>query len=103
MSAPLVRPATAADLGAVTAIYRHHVLHGLASFELEPPDAHEIGRRYAAIRELGLPYFVAELQGKVAGYAYAGVYRERPAYRYTVENSVYVDSECTGHGIGSAL
>ena len=103
MSAPLVRPATAADLEAVTAIYRHHVLHGLASFELEPPDANEIERRYTAIRELGLPYFVAELKGKVVGYAYAGVYRERPAYRYTVENSVYVDSECTGHGIGSAL
>src|SRR5258705_3966812 len=100
MSAPLVRPATAADLGAVTAIYRHHVLHGLASFELEPPDAHEIARRYAEIRELGLPYFVAELQGKVAGYAYACVYLARPPYSYTVQNSVYVGHEYTTQVIG---
>lgn len=103
MSRSVVRPATKNDLDFVTAIYRHHVLHGLASFETEPPDVTEISRRYAAIRELGLPYFVAELKGKVVGYAYAGVYRTRPAYRYTVENSVYVDNECTGHGIGSAL
>lgn len=103
MSEPRIRPATIADLGAVTAIYRHHVLHGLASFELEPPDETEIARRFTAIRELGLPYFVAELNGRIAGYAYAGVYRARPAYRFTVENSVYVSHESTGHGIGSAL
>ncbi len=103
MSALIVRPATAADLAAVTAIYRHHVLHGLASFELDPPDETEIARRYTAIRELGLPYFVAELNGRVVGYAYAGVYRTRPAYRFTVENSVYIEREHAGHGIGSAL
>lgn len=103
MTKPLIRPAITADLGAVTAIYRHHVLHGLASFELEPPDEAEIARRYTAIREIGLPYFVAELNGKVVGYAYAGVYRTRPAYRFTVENSVYISHESTGHGIGSAL
>jgi L-amino acid N-acyltransferase YncA len=98
-----VRPATAADLPAITAIYRHHVLHGLASFEVEPPDVEEMARRYAAIRELGLPYLVAENAGKVAGYAYAAVYRTRPAYRYTVEDSVYVDNAYAGHGVGSAL
>ena len=102
-AAPLVRPATLDDLPAVTAIYRHHVLHGLASFEVEPPDTAEIARRYGTIRELGLPYFVAESDGRIAGYAYAAVYRARPAYRYTVEDSVYVDHEFAGRGIGSAL
>lgn len=98
-----VRPATAADIPAVAAIYRHHVLHGLASFEIEPPDAAELTRRFAAIRELGLPYLVAELSGRIAGYAYAAVYRSRPAYHYTVEDSVYVDNDCAGKGVGSAL
>ena len=102
-AAPVVRPATLADLPAVTAIYCHHVLHGLASFEVEPPDTAEIARRYGAICELGLPYFVAESDGRIAGYAYAAVYRARPAYRYTVEDSVYVDQEFAGRGIGSAL
>jgi L-amino acid N-acyltransferase YncA len=101
--APLVRPATTADLPAITSIYRHHVLHGLASFEVEPPDAAEMARRFDAIRALGLPYFVAESAGMIAGYAYAAVYRTRPAYRYTVEDSVYVDHESAGRGIGSAL
>ena len=72
-AAPLIRPATLADLPAVTAIYRHHVLHGLASVEVEPPDTAEIARRYGAIRELGLPYFVAESDGRIAGCAYAAV------------------------------
>ncbi len=101
--APLVRPATVADLPAITAIYRHHVLHGLASFEIEAPDISEMTRRYAVIRELGLPYLVAESGGRVAGYAYAAVYRARPAYRYTVEDSVYVENDCAGRGVGSAL
>jgi L-amino acid N-acyltransferase YncA len=102
-AAPVVRPATLADLPAITAIYRHHVLHGLASFEVDPPDTAEIVRRYGAIRDLGLPYFVAESDGRIAGYAYAAVYRARPAYRYTVEDSVYVDHKFAGRGIGSAL
>jgi L-amino acid N-acyltransferase YncA len=99
----LVRPATGADIPAITAIYRHHVLHGLATFEIDPPDAAEMARRYAAIRELGRPYLVAEINGKLAGYAYAAVYRTRPAYRYTVEDSVYVDSDHARLGVGSAL
>jgi len=101
--APFVRPATVADLPAITAIYRHHVLHGLASFEIEPPDAAEMARRFTEIRELGLPYLVAECDGNIAGYAYAAVYRTRPAYRYTVENSVYVENDYAGRGVGSAL
>ena len=102
-STPLVRPATAADIPAIAAIYRHHVLHGLASFELDPPDSDEIARRFIAIRELGLPYLAAEIDGRLVGYAYASVYRARPAYRYTVEDSVYVDKDHAGLGIGSGL
>ena len=98
-----IRAATAADIPAITAIYRHHVLHGLASFEIEPPDETEIARRFAAVAELGLPYLAAEKDGAVAGYAYAGIYRTRPAYRYTVENSIYVATGHSGRGIGSAL
>jgi L-amino acid N-acyltransferase YncA len=100
---PHVRTANATDISAITAIYRHHVLHGLASFEIDPPDADEMTRRLAAVLELGLPYLVAETGGVVAGYAYADVYRARPAYRYTVENSVYVHPEFAGKGIGSTL
>jgi len=104
MSAPVViRVAAAADIPAVTAIYRHHVLHGLASFETDAPDAAEMAQRRAAVLALGLPYLVAELDGEVAGYAYAAVYRARPAYRYTVENSVYVRHDCTGRRVGSVL
>lgn len=99
----IVRAATAADLSAVTAIYRHHVLHGLATFEIEPPDVAEMGCRFAAVRGLGLPYLVAELRDGIVGYAYAAVYRSRPAYRFTVEDSVYVDNEFAGQGVGSAL
>lgn len=98
-----IRPASLDDLPAITAIYSHHVLHGLASFEVEPPDVGQMTQRFSAIRVLGLPYFVAETGGKLAGYAYAAVYRTRPAYRYTVEDSVYVDNEHAGHGVGSAL
>jgi phosphinothricin acetyltransferase len=101
--APLVRPATGADLPAITEIYGHHVRHGLASFEVEPPNLEEMTRRHAAVLVLGLPYLVAEIGGRVAGYAYASLYRARPAYRYTVENSVYVHHEHPGHGIGSVL
>ncbi len=98
-----IRPATLTDIGAITAIYRHHVLHGLASFEVDPPDESEMTRRFTAICDLGLPYIVAMQGERVAGYAYAAVYRSRPAYRFTVEDSVYVDDELPGRGIGSVL
>ena len=101
--APNVRPATAADIPAITAIYRQHVLHGLASFEVDPPSALDMAGRLAAVIELGLPWLVAEMNGAIAGYAYASVYRARPAYRYTVEDSVYVDGNHSGKGVGSAL
>lgn len=99
----LVRPADAADVPAITGIYVHHVLHGLSSFETEPPDTDEMARRRAHILSLGLPYVVAQCGGEVAGYAYASPYRTRPAYRYTLENSVYIREDSRGCGIGSAL
>lgn len=102
-SALLVRAALPADMPAVAGIYAHHVRHGLASFELEPPDTAEMTRRHAYVVELGLPYLVAELDHRVVGYAYVAPYRTRPAYRYTVENSVYIHRDCLGSGVGSAL
>jgi phosphinothricin acetyltransferase len=99
----IIRAATVADIPAITAIYRHYVLHGLASFETEPPGEIEIARRFAAVAELDLPYLAAEIDRTIVGYAYAGTYRTRPAYRYTVENSIYVATGHGGRGIGSAL
>ena len=99
----IVRASRDADIARITAIYDHHVRHGTASFELDPPDAAEMARRRAGVLDLGLPYLVAELEGRVVGYAYAGAYRPRPAYRFTVEDSIYVDHALTGSGIGRAL
>jgi L-amino acid N-acyltransferase YncA len=98
-----IRPATDCDLAAITAIYRHHVLHGVASFEDEPPDWAEMARRRHAILDRGLPYLVAEETGRVLGYCYASPYRTRSAYRFTIEDSIYVDAIETGRGIGRAL
>ena len=100
---PKVRDATVEDLPQVQAIYHHHVLTGLASFEELPPDLEEMTARFQATRARGLPYLVAESDGQVAGYAYAGAYRPRPAYRFSLENSVYVAPEAQGKGVGSAL
>lgn len=103
--APLVRDAQRADLDRIQAIYAHHVLHGLASFEETPPDLAEITRRFDDTLARGLPYLVAEAKdaGGILGYAYAGPYRSRPAYRFTVENSVYVAPGSEGQDIGRAL
>ena len=99
----LIRPSRDSDLSAVTAIYRPAVLHGTASFELEPPDEAEMARRRRALLEGGYPYLVAERDGAVVGYAYAGAYRPRPAYRFTVEDSIYVAPDRQGSGVGRAL
>ncbi len=98
-----IRPATRADIPAVTRIYAHAVRHGTASFELEPPDEAEMMRRQRALLDGGYPYLVAEAHGTVLGYAYAGPYRTRPAYRYTVENSIYVAPTAQRRGIGRVL
>ena len=86
-----IRHATAADIGAITAIYRPAVLHGTATFELEPPSEAEMLRRYEEITAAGFPYLVAAMNGQVSGYAYVNHHRTRPAYRFVVEDSLYVD------------
>lgn len=98
-----IRNAGSADLDVVQAIYAHHVRHGLASFEETPPDLLEMQRRYRAVSAAGLPYLVAVIAGKVRGYAYAGPYRTRPAYRFSLEDTVYVEPGFEGRGLGSAL
>jgi phosphinothricin acetyltransferase len=103
MSALEIRPTLEADLPAITAIYEHAVRYGTATFELVPPDLAEMTRRYRALMDGGYPYFVADLDGRVAGYAYAGAYRPRPAYRFTVENSIYLDPSSHRRGIGLKL
>ena len=103
MSPPTLRPARPSDIAAITAIYRPAVLAGTASFELEPPSEEEMLRRYRAITDAGNPYLVAELDGRIVGYAYASAYRARPGYRFTVENSVYVSPDAQGKGVGRAL
>ena len=103
MSAIEIRPATQTDLPIVTAIYEQAVLHGTATFELIPPDLAEMHRRFDALIKSGFPYLVATLDGRVVGYAYAGAYRPRPAYRFTVENSIYLDPAIHRQGIGLRL
>jgi phosphinothricin acetyltransferase len=99
----VVREATDADMEGITRIYAKFVLTGLATFEETPPTVTEMRSRRDAVRKLGLPYLAAYLAGEIVGYTYASTYRPRPAYRFTVENSVYVAEGHHGRGIGSAL
>ncbi len=101
--ATTIRESTDVDVPAIQSIYAHHVLHGTASFELEPPDLEEIERRRADVLRNGFPFLVAESAGLVLGYAYANFFRMRPAYRFMVENSIYVAHDAGGRGIGRAL
>jgi L-amino acid N-acyltransferase YncA len=103
MSAVAIRPATEADVPAITRIYAHSVRTGTASFELEPPTEIEMARRMQALLDGGYPYLIAEIDGEVAGYAYAASYRPRPAYRFSVEDSIYVDPGAQRRGVGRAL
>jgi phosphinothricin acetyltransferase len=103
VSTLVVRPSTVADLAAITAIYSHYVLHTTSTFELNPPTVEEMARRREAVLALGMPYLAAEAEGRVIGYAYAGQYRPRPAYRFTVEDSIYVAHDSTGRGHGHLL
>ncbi|MFN9209733.1 MAG: GNAT family N-acetyltransferase [Betaproteobacteria bacterium] len=98
-----LRPALPADIPAIAAIYGHHVIHGLASFETDPPSVADMASRHAAIVAAGYPYLVATDGERLLGYAYASAFRTRPAYRYTVEDSVYVAPDTAGRGIGRAL
>lgn len=101
--AVVVRDADGADLAAIQSIYAHHVLHGLATFEETPPSVSELASRRASVLQLGLPYLVAEADGRVVGYAYATSYRPRPAYRFTIEDSIYLADGLAGRGIGAVL
>ena len=99
----LIRPARAQDLPAIQSIYAHHVLHGLASFEEAPPPLEEMRRRYEEVTAQGLPYLAAEEQGEILGYGYCTPYRTRSAYRYTLEDSIYVKPGMQRKGIGKAV
>lgn len=99
----LVRPAAPQDLPAIQSIYAYHVMHGLASFEEVPPALEEMRRRYEDIKGHGLPYLVAEERGEVVGYGYCSLYRTRSAYRYTLEDSIYVRHGVQGKGVGRSI
>lgn len=99
----IVRDARDDDMPAIHVIYTHHVRTGLGSFEEIPPDLDEMKRRRAAILGDKLPYLVAEIDGRIAGYAYAGRFRPRSAYRYSVEDSIYVAPDASRRGVGKAL
>jgi L-amino acid N-acyltransferase YncA len=103
MQKVIIRPAAPGDIVAITQIYADAVLNGTASFELAPPDEAEMLRRQTALLKNGYPYFAAEIEGVVAGYAYAGPYRTRPAYRWSVEDSVYVAPDMHRKRIGALL
>jgi L-amino acid N-acyltransferase YncA len=99
----LIRPATDADAQALAAIYGHHVVHGFGTFEEAPPSPADMDQRRRAIVAHGLPYLVAEDAGRVVGFAYAAPFRPRAAYRFTVEDSVYIAPDAVGRGVGRAV
>lgn len=100
---PLIRPSRDEDLPAITAIYAHHVLHGTGTFETEPPSVSDMLARRADVLAKGLPWLVAEDEGKVAGFAYGNWFKPRPAYRYSVEDSIYLAPDLHRKGLGRAL
>jgi phosphinothricin acetyltransferase len=99
----LIRPSAESDLAAITQIYRHHVLHGTATFETEPPTEADMANRRHDVLNKQLPWLVAEVNGQVLGYAYANWFRPRAAFRYCVEDSIYLAPEASGQGLGRAL
>jgi L-amino acid N-acyltransferase YncA len=98
-----IRASEAGNIFAIAAIYAHHVLHGLASFEIAPPSTEVMAQRRESVVAGGYPYLVAESGGEILGYAYASAYRTRPGYRHAVENSVYIRHDCVGRGIDALL
>jgi phosphinothricin acetyltransferase len=103
MTDVLLRAAKSSDIPEITGIYAHAVRQGTASFELDPPDTVEMSRRHRALVERGYPYIVGQSAGELLGYAYAGPFRTRPAYRWTIEDSIYVAPHAHRRGVGSAL
>jgi L-amino acid N-acyltransferase YncA len=102
-SDPVIRATVAGDLEAIGEIYAHHVESGVATFELTAPDAAEWQRRLDSVTVAGLPFLTATLDGRIAGYAYCGPWKTRPAYRHTVEDSIYLAPDAVGRGIGGRL
>ncbi len=100
---PLIRDSRDDDLPAITAIYAHHVLHSTGTFETEPPSAADMAARRADVLGKGLPYLVVEDGGTVLGFAYGNWFKPRPAYRYSVEDSIYLAAGTQGKGLGRAL
>lgn len=100
---PLIRPSRSEDISTITAIYAHHVLHGTGTFETEPPDVNDMAARRADVLSKGLPYLVAEEDGKIAGFAYGNWFKPRSAYRYSVEDSIYLAPGLQRKGLGRAL
>lgn len=98
-----IAAATSADAAEIAAIYAHHVRHGVATFEIEPPDAAEMARRIAKVRDAGHPWLVARQHGAAVGYAYAGQFHPREAYRFTCEDSIYLAHDRLGQGLGAVL
>jgi phosphinothricin acetyltransferase len=98
-----IRPASDADLPAITAIYAHHVLHGTGTFETDPPSLADMTQRHTDVLTRGLPYLVAEEAGQVLGFAYCNWFKPRPAYRFSAEDSIYVAPGTSGRGIGRML
>ena len=102
-SQPIIRPTVPADLDAISEIYAHHVRTGVATFEVDPPDAREWEKRFGAVIDSGLPFISAEMDGAIAGYAYCVQWKSRPAYRHTVEDSIYLAPDAVGGGVGGRL
>lgn len=103
MPEPLIRPATESDVPAIAIIYNHYVLHSTSTFETEPPGIPELNRRRIETQSCGFPYLIAEKESAVAGYAYASPYRTRPAYRFSVEDSIYIHPYFARRGLGRLL
>lgn len=103
MKSPLIRPSRDDDLPAIAQLYGHHVLHGTGTFETTPPTVDEMASRRADVLAKGLPWLVAEVDGRVVGFAYGNWFKPRPAYRYSVEDSIYVAPDAAGRGLGRAL
>lgn len=103
LAMPLIRPSTELDLGAITRIYAHHVQHGTGTFETTPPSETDMAARRADVLSKGLPWLVLEDAGQVLGFAYGNWFKPRPAYRFSVEDSIYLAPEAAGKGLGRAL
>jgi len=98
-----IRPSRDEDIGAIAAIYAHHVLHGTGTFETEPPSANDMATRRADVLSKNLPYLIAERQGEILGFAYCNWFKPRPAYRFSAEDSIYIANSARGQGLGSKL